>query len=222
MADAGCWSVVVPVKRTSVAKSRLRGPAAAFRRDLALAFAADTVAAAARCRRVNGVLVVTDDAVAREVLAPLGAVVVPDEPGSGLNPALLHGAAQARRRWPTCGVALLSADLPALRAGELERALAAAEGHPRAFVCDTAGTGTVLVTAATSTTVACAFGRRSRARHRVLGLSEVDPPDIPGLRRDVDTDVDLADAERLGVGAATRAVLTRMADAASVAARDGR
>jgi 2-phospho-L-lactate guanylyltransferase len=45
----------------------------------------------------------------------------------------------------------------------------------------------------------------------VAGLVEVTRTDIPTVRRDVDTEVDLADAVRLGVGPATRAVLARMA-----------
>jgi 2-phospho-L-lactate guanylyltransferase len=211
MADPRRWSVVVPVKRTEVAKTRLGGALAPHRRDLALAFAADTVASALGCRSVAGVLVVTDDPAAAGRLRGMGAVVVGDQPDAGLNPALRHGAAQARSRWAGSGVALLSADLPALRADELADALGVAEGANGAFVCDARGIGTTLVTAAPGSEVVVAFGRRSRARHRLAGLVEVTGVDIPSVRRDVDTEVDLADAVRLGVGPATGAVLARMA-----------
>ena len=81
--------------------------------------------------------------------APLGALVVPDEPDAGLNPALAYGARRAAELDPAAGVALLSADLPALRAGELTAALDAAAGQPpRRFVADAAGTGTTLLAAA--------------------------------------------------------------------------
>jgi 2-phospho-L-lactate guanylyltransferase len=213
MGDPPAWSVVVPVKRTEVAKSRLGGALAPARRDLALAFAADTVAAALACPRVTGVVVVTDDADAAARLVALGAVTVGDEPHSGLNPALQHGATRARAQWPQVGVALLSADLPALRPDDLRRALDAAAAHPRAFVCDVAGTGTTLVTAAPTVAVVSAFGPRSRARHRDDGVVEIDLPDLATVRRDVDTEVDLADAVRMGVGPATRAVLARVASA---------
>jgi len=211
MADSLTWTVVVPVKRTDVAKTRLTGRLEPHRRDLALAFAADTVAAALACPSVSAVVAVTDDQRAASVLLALGAHVVGDEPDAGLNPAVRHGADRARDRWPHAGVAMLSADLPALRSDELDRALQSARGHPRAFVPDASRLGTTVVTALPGTDVLVAFGRRSRARHAAAGLMEVARPDVPTVRRDVDTEADLADAVRLGVGPATRAVLARVA-----------
>ncbi|MGC1212363.1 MAG: 2-phospho-L-lactate guanylyltransferase, partial [Micromonospora sp.] len=56
------WTVVVPVKRLQVAKSRLRGALPAVpHEELALALAADTVRAVRACAAVAEVLVVTDD-----------------------------------------------------------------------------------------------------------------------------------------------------------------
>ncbi|MDQ3456810.1 MAG: 2-phospho-L-lactate guanylyltransferase, partial [Actinomycetota bacterium] len=84
------WTVVIPVKRLAVAKSRLADPAR--NRDLALAFAQDTVRAAATAAGVARVLVVTgDDEVARAV-AGSGAVVRPDVLIGGLNAALRSAA----------------------------------------------------------------------------------------------------------------------------------
>ncbi|MFN2538888.1 MAG: 2-phospho-L-lactate guanylyltransferase, partial [Mycobacteriales bacterium] len=82
------WGVVVPVKRLDIAKSRLAAYGDEHRKALALAFAADVVLAAAP---VAQVLVVTDDPIAGELLAGLGARVVRDDPDAGLNPALEHG-----------------------------------------------------------------------------------------------------------------------------------
>ncbi|MCW2585435.1 MAG: hypothetical protein JWN55_951, partial [Frankiales bacterium] len=76
------WGVVVPVKRLSLAKTRLAAYGDDRRRALALAFAADVVLAAAT---VAEVLVVTDDEQAGPLLAALGARVVPDDPDAGLN-----------------------------------------------------------------------------------------------------------------------------------------
>src|SRR5216683_6037924 len=109
------WSLVIPVKVLAHAKSRLAGLAGPHRPALALALAADTVASAVACAATGQVIVVTDDATAAGELAGLGAVIVPDEPSSGLNPALAHGAAVAASRRPQSGIAALSADLPALR-----------------------------------------------------------------------------------------------------------
>ncbi|HVT67961.1 MAG TPA: hypothetical protein VHF26_09450, partial [Trebonia sp.] len=75
------WTVLLPVKVLDRAKSRLAGLAGDRRRDLALALAADTVAAVLACPEVTGAVVVTSDPVAGSLLAALGALVVPDEPG---------------------------------------------------------------------------------------------------------------------------------------------
>ena len=71
------WSLVIPVKVLALAKSRLTGLAGPRRAELALAMAADTVAATVACPVVDTVIVVTDDAAAAADLSGLGAVVVP-------------------------------------------------------------------------------------------------------------------------------------------------
>jgi 2-phospho-L-lactate/phosphoenolpyruvate guanylyltransferase len=200
------WTLVVPVKPLTRAKSRLSGPAGPHRERLALAIATDTVSAALRCSRVRGVLVVTDDPVAAPELAALGAHVVPDEPDSGLNPALVYGAAQALLLAPEGGVGALSADLPALRPAELDRALQAADAAPNAFVPDAAGLGTTLYTARPGAGFSPAFGAGSRDRHRGLGAVELALDGVPSLRRDVDTIEDLRAALALGVGPRTASV----------------
>ncbi|MFJ5233492.1 2-phospho-L-lactate guanylyltransferase [Kitasatospora sp. NPDC088391] len=197
------WSLVVPVKTLAEAKSRL-APLGPLRPRLALAFALDTVAAALACPAVGRVLVVTRDARAAGALRALGADVVEDEPGGGLNPALAHGAATAHRHHPRSPVATLSADLPALRPAELARALGAVPPGGRAFLADTPGTGTVLLT---GTPLRPAFGAGSRDRHLAGGARELLLSDVPSVRRDVDTPADLADARRLGLGPATAALL---------------
>lgn len=197
---------MVPVKPLARAKSRLAGPAGPHREQLALAIATDTVSAVLRSSRVRGVVVVTDDPVAAAELAALGAVVVADEPDSGLNPALVHGAAQARLLAPDSGVGALSADLPALRAAELDRALDAAAAASNAFVPDAAGIGTTLYTARPGATFSPVFGTESRARHRERGVYELALDDVPSVRRDVDTIDDLRAALALGVGPRTASV----------------
>lgn len=201
------WTVVLPVKRASVAKTRLLDDDSSLRRRLAIAFATDTAAAVAACPAVAHIVVVTDDDKAAQMARRLGALHLPDTPDAGLNAALRHGFETTRRLRPDDAVALLSADLPALRPAELARALSACSQHARAFVCDALGTGTTLLTALAPREVSPHFGARSRARHRYEGCTEVGDAGIPTLRRDVDTWADLADARRLGVGAATSDVL---------------
>jgi 2-phospho-L-lactate/phosphoenolpyruvate guanylyltransferase len=201
--DPFTWTVVIPVKVLARAKSRLAALAGPKRGELALALASDTVTAVLACPEVSHVLVVTDDAVAGRELSVLGASVVPDEPGDGLNAALTHGASVAGRRWPDAGIAALSADLPALRPAELGRALRAAAAWPSAFVADAQGSGTTLYAAAPGTSFRPKFGTRSRALHASGGTVELELADVPGLRRDVDTPADLREAVTLGAGART-------------------
>ncbi|MBT2213659.1 MULTISPECIES: 2-phospho-L-lactate guanylyltransferase [Actinomadura] len=204
------WSLVVPVKVLARAKTRMSAAAGPHRPDLALAVAADTVAAALRCPRVRDVIVVTDDPLPAARLAALGARVVPDEPDAGLNPALVHGAGRGREVSPGTGTGALSADLPALRPDELARVLDAAAQAPEAFVPDAAGIGTTLYTARPGVTFSPAFGRDSRAAHRARGARELLLPDIDSIRRDVDTPSDLQVALSLGVGPRTAEVAARL------------
>ena len=198
------WSVVIPVKLLARAKSRLADLADADREAVALAMAADTVAAAMACQVVADVVVVSDDAAIGTEARALGAEVIADRPSAGLNQALSAGAEHAAARWPGRGLAALTADLPALSAAELAVALAAASAVTQAFVADTAGSGTTLYTAMPGTPFSPRFGSRSRMRHRQAGAVELDLPGIPGLRRDVDTLADLHIAALIGLGSRTR------------------
>ncbi|MFG2206305.1 2-phospho-L-lactate guanylyltransferase [Streptomyces sp. NPDC048638] len=210
-ADVG-WSLVVPLKPLVRAKSRLsRAAGEHFRPQLALAFALDTVTAALACANVRDVAVVTDDPLAGERLAALGARIVPDAPARGLNAALAHGAEAVRARHPGAPVAALNADLPALRPAELELVLHSAALFPRAFLADAADIGTTLLSATSAAELAPAFGGASRARHLASGAREITAAGVPSVRRDVDTGEDLLAALALGVGPYTARQVPRLA-----------
>jgi 2-phospho-L-lactate guanylyltransferase len=200
------WTLVVPVKVLARAKSRLAALAGAHRPALALAMAADTVAAALDCPEVARIIAVTDDPEASRVLEALGVVVIQDEPGRGLNPALRHGAAVAADRWPGTGIGALAADLPALRPMELALCLRAASRWQQAFVPDAAGSGTTLYTARPGAAFKPQFGTDSARRHRAAGAAELTLPDLASLRRDVDAPADLREATGLGLGPRTAAI----------------
>jgi 2-phospho-L-lactate/phosphoenolpyruvate guanylyltransferase len=205
------WTLVIPVKPLALAKSRLADTAAdGLRPGLALAFAQDTVAAALACGAVQDVAVVTDDALAGRELAALGARIVPDKPGGGLNAALEHAAGVVRSTRPRTPVAALNADLPALRPGELSRVLNAATEFPRAFLADAAQIGTTLLTAAADRELLPAFGADSRARHGASGAVELLLDSVDSVRQDVDTGDDLRTALALGVGPHTSAATARL------------
>ena len=199
------WTVLIPVKGSTDAKSRFGGAPHA-RTALAHAMALDTVAAALAAPRVNSVLVVTGSPQSAD-FAELGAEVLPEIPGQGLNTAIMLGLRGAGHG----NVAILLGDIPALDPAELEAALSAAEAFPLACVPDADGEGTVLVTALAGVTHAPAFGHGSRAAHLAAGYVELDVASSSGLRRDVDTAVQLAALSANALGARTAAVLAERA-----------
>lgn len=204
------WCLVVPVKRLALAKTRLAEVAGEHRVDLALAFALDTATAALACDVVRAVVVVTNEPDALRALTEIGALVVPDEPDAGLNPALVHGANVASRAHPGTGVGALSADLPALRPVELSAALAAVPEAGTAFVRDAQGSGTTTLLARRPGDFAPGFGPDSATAHLLGGAVELHGDAFPSLRRDVDTADDLVQAMAMGVGTHTAAVARRL------------
>ncbi|HEY8984823.1 MAG TPA: 2-phospho-L-lactate guanylyltransferase [Streptomyces sp.] len=205
------WTLVIPLKPLSRAKSRLSDTAGdGVRPGLALAFAQDTVAAALAATAVRGVVVVTDDPLAGRELGALDARIVPDAPGAGLNAALRHGEGAVRAMFPETALAALNADLPALRPRELTRVLDAAAEFPRAFLPDAAGLGTTLLAASAGNPLLPAFGTDSRRRHRASGAAELALPDVESVRQDVDTGDDLRAALTLGVGPRTTLATARL------------
>ena len=222
--------VVIAVKELQRAKSRLVGTTRQARRpgrahqDLALALAADTLAAVLAAG-VRSVTLVSPDPRVRAMAGELweageqrdggarwrvgtGVEVVADD-GAGLDTAVGIGARAARARMGTDGrVAALQADLPALRPAELDAALAALDTLPgaAAFVADHTGEGTTMLVGRPGALPEPHFGPGSAAAHAASGALAL-PGEWPGLRLDVDTPADLARARTLGVGSATRARL---------------
>jgi 2-phospho-L-lactate guanylyltransferase len=193
------WTAVIPVKPLDGAKSRLRGAVPdRWHADLALALVRDTIAAVLACPAVRDVLVVTDDPTAARAAAGLGARVVPDRPGAGLNAAVRFGADGVAGL--TRPRVVMAADLPALRPDELTAALALA--RRRSFVADADGSGTVLLAAPPGVPLDPRFGAGSAAAHAASGAEEL-AGDWPGLRRDVDTPADLRAVMKLGAGPCT-------------------
>ncbi|MFE4213410.1 2-phospho-L-lactate guanylyltransferase [Streptomyces sp. NPDC056844] len=211
----GPWSLVVPLKPLARAKSRLaRAVGGDLRPRLALAFAQDTVSAALSCPAVRDVVVVTDDPVAGAALTALGARAVADTPAAGLDAAMEHGARSVRARRGGAAVAVLNADLPALRPDELARVLEFSAAFPRAFVADAQGIGTTFLSAGPGVELRPAFGGASRARHLASGAVEIPLAGVDSVRRDVDTGEDLGAALALGVGRFTAALAAPVAPAA--------
>jgi 2-phospho-L-lactate guanylyltransferase len=197
------YVALVPVKPPALGKSRLVGLADPERRALAAAFALDTVAACLGSTSIDKVLVATDDASFSVELADLGAITIPDGVAMDLNGTLRQSAAEARRRWPELVPVAITADLPAVRAADLDEALGELAPGEAAYVADTEGLGTTLYTAAYDT-FDPRFGPGSALAHDATGARPI-TADLPRLRRDVDDLTDLAAALALGVGPRTAA-----------------
>jgi 2-phospho-L-lactate guanylyltransferase len=173
------------------------------------------------------VFVVAGDERVAEWAAELGAVVVAD-PGGGLNAAVGAGitravssgaeepgsgdpssgdpSSEALSRADAVPVAVLLGDVPALRPADLAAGLGAAAAYDLAFVPDTEGTGTVLLTALDAGALRPQFGEGSARRHEEAGHARLDLP-LPRLRTDVDDASSLARAAALGLGPRTAALL---------------
>jgi len=204
------FGVVVPVKPAALAKSRLRELGEDARRQLAAAFAVDTVLAAVECPLVGRVLVVTDDVRLALSLRDLGIDAVPDGESGSLNASLRQGAAEVVRRDPSLRPVALCADLPALRPGELGDALRATAPSSPSFVADLEAVGTTLYAAQGLASFDPQFGDGSRQAHLAQGAQEVEISGIESVRRDVDTPQDLRSAVELGVGPRTSWVVTTL------------
>ena len=198
------YVVVVPVKPPAVGKSRLSGIPVGRRRELAAAFALDTVAACLATPSVAAVMAVTDDAHFARRLADAGCAVLPDGHSGDLNASIRLAAAEAVRRWPGLRPVALCADLPALTSTDLATALDQVTEEGSCFVADAAGTGTTMY-AAPIADFDPRFGPGSRGAHRESGAREIEGS-LPTLRQDVDDPVDLERARALGLGSHTAAV----------------
>jgi 2-phospho-L-lactate guanylyltransferase len=196
------YVVLLPVKPPARGKSRLEVDPER-RRRLAAAFALDTARACLAATRVVAVLAVTDDARFADELRAVGTETIPDGVSGDLNESLRLAAAEAGRRWPGTVPVAVCADLPALRASDLDAALASLDDiSAAAFVTDQDGVGTTLY-AAPYEEFAPRFGYRSRSAHLDTGAYEI-TGELLSLRRDVDDARALADASSLGLGAHTR------------------
>jgi 2-phospho-L-lactate/phosphoenolpyruvate guanylyltransferase len=208
------WIALVPVKAGGTAKSRLAGNL--DRSALAAAMAQDTGAALRASERITEVVVVADGAIE----ASWADTVLPG-PNAGLNQAVTAGAQWlASNHDVPFGIAVVLGDLPCLTGEAVDRILGFRDENAVRIVGDAAGTGTTMLLVRDGTCipdlVTPRFGPHSCAAHVEDGAlnltvqSEITARDKAALlraRRDVDTDVDLWDAVRIGVGPATRAAL---------------
>ncbi|MDR7086043.1 2-phospho-L-lactate guanylyltransferase [Aeromicrobium panaciterrae] len=209
------FTVIMPIKPWDGAKSRLHAEADA-RRALARAFAQDALDAVLRTPEVSRVVVVSGSEEVREYALRIGATPIAEPESAGSDPlgtAVNLGAAWAIKNHPDDALAIIPSDLPALTSSELSSLLCEAVTHPRAFVPDTSGEGTTVLTSQRPDLLRPSYGLGSAERHRSYGAVELLAP--AALRRDVDEFHELLEAQTLGVGAHTTAALTKVSTRAS-------
>lgn len=196
--------LIIAVKRLGAAKSRLStlfGPD--VRERVVLGMLVDTLTAARAVPAIGTITVVTPDPAVAAAVTGLGASALADPTPAGhpdpLNNAILAACGQVQTTTPN--LAVLQGDLPALQPGELSAALAAAALRSRSFVADRQGTGTTALFAF-GVPLEPLFGSDSARHHRDSGAVEL-VGEWPGLRCDIDTPEDFAEARNLGIGSAT-------------------
>lgn len=208
------FTVIMPMKSWDLAKSRLHVEAGT-RRELASAFARDTLEQVLKCPEIDQVIVVTGDETVEAYASSAGAKVIREPSTAGPDPlgaAVRQGVAAAPENHP---VAVIPADLPALTSDALGELLAEAADHRLAFVPDTSGGGTTILTGQSPATLQAGYGVGSAERHRSYGAFEMQAP--PGLRRDVDEFRELLEAQELGLGPHTALAYSQLEEAPSCA-----
>jgi 2-phospho-L-lactate guanylyltransferase len=203
------WVAVVPVKSPERGKSRLGPDLEEWRAELAAAFAADTLSALLGATRVSLVVVVGGQGLPASLLDHARVRTLPD-PGS-LNAAANDGIDWTRRHHPGSGILILAADLPAATGAAVDRLLEATTPARGLWVLpDLESIGSTGLLIGSGSVIAPDFGAASLSRHRAAGALPVTVRAIEGLRRDVDTADQLAEATSIGVGQRTQAVLDAM------------
>lgn len=209
-APANAWTAIIPVRSLTEGKSRLQHPAIAPQ-ALIEAFVTDVVNACLECPEIGRTVLVSPDPSAARLARALGCEIHAEPAVTGINEAIVASRSALESAEPV--IAVLG-DTPCLTGPVLTEILAQAQDQPVSFVADATGTGST-IWCSTDMTARPHFGHHSRARHREDGAIELGPkqpsPELLEMwaraRRDVDTDVDLWDAFRLGIGRATRMLI---------------
>ena len=193
----------MPAKRLTEAKSRLG------RDDLTLPFLSDVVQALHESTLIDQVSIISSDLVIENFVQELGCSIIPE--GAG-GPGGLTSAIESGIQWCTSNnierVLVVLGDLPCLSSKHVDAFLSLGEHNASSFLADAEGTGSTMWMRSTRSAPNPRFGVRSRAAHRESGAVEIQGDDFAGARRDVDTQVNLWDAVRIGVGTATHSALT--------------
>lgn len=195
------WAII-PVKRLSEAKS---GFANVFtseqRREFVICMLKDVLNA---LRGVPNVLVVSPDKKILNLVAELGAAGL-KEPGLELNEALKLGVQQAIDG-DASEVLILPADLPLLKAADVERIVSMASSSRDVVIAPSKANGTNAILLRPPDVINLKFGGESFPRHLEEALRAGVRPHIyrsKTVATDIDEPTDLLSVETLGLGTRT-------------------
>lgn len=196
------WNAIVPAKRLNNAKSRLG------RNDLTLPFLTDVLTALGQSKLIESITVVSADPTICEVAREMNFQFYMEDENSGLLPAINQGIDNLNPLQQE-NILIVLGDVPCLTPVHVDTFLTLGARHRSSFVPDAEGIGTTMWMRTNCLSATPHFGPRSRAFHRESGAIEVLDDQLYGARRDVDTAVDLWDAERIGLGFATKNALAK-------------
>lgn len=184
-----CWAVV-PLKARRFGKTRLAGLLDDAARAGLVQTMLDTVLSAlSDAQEIDHIAVVSSE----PERVPLGVLALPD-PGAGLNPALTAAADSLLDHGAT-SLLVIHADLPLVRASEIDRFVRAGRRQGLALASDRHGTGTNALFIADRLDFPFRFGTNSLSQHLAEArIRRITPalPALNGLAIDIDTPADLA------------------------------
>ena len=188
------WAIV-PIKQFQFAKARL-APVLdpGQRRDLMRAMAMDVLESLAATRGIERIVVVSREPEITELAARVGATVLLEEEGGGLNAAVAQGARMAITANAT-GVFIVHGDLPLASSEAFEAVLEAHADAPSVtLVADAERQGSNCLACSPPDVIPFLFGRDSCPAHvaaaRAKGIDAV-VISSPTLSLDVDSAADL-------------------------------
>jgi 2-phospho-L-lactate guanylyltransferase len=190
-------AAVIPVKPIDRALGRLSAVLRpAERRELQAAMLADLLDACRHSASVDETFVVTGDPLVCDIARVSGASVLVDHsPPRGMNPAVAIGQSVAEDRLFRAAL-ILTADLPLVRAADLDLVLGALpSGRAAVLVPSRDGSGTNALAVSPPFGIATRLGSNSRSRHELALLNEgleLRRLEVPSLALDIDTPDDLA------------------------------
>ena len=189
------------------------------------AFARDVLRACGESANIGRTIVVSPDASIEALAREANSEFVPEPSASGINEAIASVRAICAPNQPVIGIL---ADTPCLTGATLDAVLAQAHDYDVSFVADAAGTGSTMWCAQVPVPLLLRFALPCTSpckRCRRTGCDRNGGDDAflwTRARRGVDTEVDLWDAHRIGLGpATTRAYEQRAAPWATLCTIDG-